>query len=123
MVSIDKRPHRSTTKISTANLIPFPVQCFALKTFPCCGSEMLQVILAGMLTGVQGDIRCKVLAALSTLNNLSWNWPNRRLQQKEVCSCYLFSEIKCTLVRFLKCVIGSGLADSKDCKYKDLKLK
>ena len=26
----------------------------------------LQVILAGTLTGVQGDIRCKVLAALST---------------------------------------------------------
>ena len=25
-----------------------------------------QVILAGTLTGVQGDIRCKVLAALST---------------------------------------------------------
>ena len=26
-----------------------------------------QVILAGMLTGVQGDIRCKVLVALSTV--------------------------------------------------------
>ena len=26
-----------------------------------------QVILAGTLTGVQGDIRCKVLAALSTV--------------------------------------------------------
>ena len=32
------------------------------------------MILAGTLTGVQGDIRCKVLAALSTVNNLSWNW-------------------------------------------------
>ena len=27
-----------------------------------------------------------------------------------MCFCYLFSEIKCTLVRFLKCVIGSSLA-------------
>ena len=53
-----------------------------------------QVILVGTLTGVQGDIRCKVLAILSTVNNLSWNWPDRRMQQKqkEVCSCYLFSE-------------------------------
>ena len=30
----------------------------------------------------------------------------------EVCSCYLFSEIKCTLVRFLKCVIGYSLAET-----------
>ena len=41
------------------------------------------VILARTLTGVQGDIRCKVLAALSTVLilacNLSWDWPNRRL--------------------------------------------
>ena len=28
---------------------------------------MFQVILAGTLTGVQGDIRCKVLAVLSTV--------------------------------------------------------
>ena len=27
----------------------------------------IQVILAGTLTGVQGDTRCKVLAALSTV--------------------------------------------------------
>ena len=27
----------------------------------------IQLILAGMLAGVQGDIRCKVLAALSTV--------------------------------------------------------
>ena len=42
----------------------------------------IQVILAGTLTGVQGDIRCKVLAALSQFLltcNLSWDWPNRRL--------------------------------------------
>ena len=38
-----------------------------------------QVILAGTLTGVQSDIRCKVLAVISTVNNLGWNWPNRRL--------------------------------------------
>ena len=31
----------------------------------CHGSH--QVILAGTLTGPQGDIRCKVLAALSTV--------------------------------------------------------
>ena len=37
-----------------------------------------QVILAGTLTVVQGNISCKVLAGLSTVNNLSWNWPNRR---------------------------------------------
>ena len=29
----------------------------------------------------------------------------------EVCSCYLFNEIKCISVRFLKCVIGSSLAE------------
>ena len=29
--------------------------------------ETVQVILAGTLTGVQGDIRCKVLTALSTV--------------------------------------------------------
>ena len=31
------------------------------------GFESCQVILAGTLTGVQGDIRCNVLAALSTV--------------------------------------------------------
>ena len=30
-------------------------------------NPVLQVILAGTLTGVQGHIRCKVLAALSTV--------------------------------------------------------
>ena len=30
-------------------------------------STSFQVILAGTLTGVQGDIRCNVLAALSTV--------------------------------------------------------
>ena len=39
----------------------------------------LQVILAGTLTGVQGDIRCKVLAVFSTVKYLSWDWPNIRL--------------------------------------------
>ena len=34
---------------------------------PLFKHESNQVILAGMLTGVQGDIRCKVLAALSTV--------------------------------------------------------
>ena len=29
--------------------------------------KSIQAILAGTLTGVQGDIRCKVLAALSTV--------------------------------------------------------
>ena len=29
--------------------------------------SLVQVILAGTLTGVQGNIRCKVLAALSTV--------------------------------------------------------
>ena len=42
----------------------------------CCGQivsslnqlkQQIQVILAGTLTEVQGDIRCKVLAALSTV--------------------------------------------------------
>ena len=30
-------------------------------------SLWIQVILEGMLTGIQGDIRCKVLEALSTV--------------------------------------------------------
>ena len=32
--------------------------------------HQLQVILAGTLTGVQGDIRCKVLAVFSTVKYL-----------------------------------------------------
>ena len=38
-----------------------------------------QVILAGTLTGVQGDTRCKVLAVLFTVKHLELNWPNGRL--------------------------------------------
>ena len=37
---------------------------FVFLNFPPC---LFQVILAGTLTGVQGDIRRKVLAALSTV--------------------------------------------------------
>ena len=40
-------------------------------TLSLCSFELkqtsIQVILAGTLTGVQGDIRCKFLAALSTV--------------------------------------------------------
>ena len=43
--------------------------------------------------------------------NLSWDWPNRRLQLKEVSSCHFFIEIKYTLVKFLKYVLGSSLVD------------
>ena len=32
------------------------------------------MILAGTLTGVQGDIQCKVLAALSTVKYLLVTW-------------------------------------------------
>ena len=39
-------------------------RCFAYVPY------LVQVILAGTLTGVQGDIRCKVLAALSTAKYL-----------------------------------------------------
>ena len=45
-------------------------------------------------------------------NNLSWNCPDRILQQKELCACYLYSEMKCTLVRFPTYVTGSSLAEN-----------
>ena len=48
------------------------------------------MILAGTLTGAQGDIRCNVL---------------------EVSSCHLFTEMKYKLVKLLKYVIGSSLLD------------
>ena len=41
----------------------------------------------------------------------SWNWPNKRLKQKEVCTCYLFIEQECTLVRSPMYVIGSSLLE------------
>ena len=44
-------------------------------------------------------------------NSLSWNWPNRRLQQKEVCSCHSFIEMKCSFMRFPTHVIRSSLAE------------
>ena len=59
-------------------------------------------------------------------NNLSWNWPDRRLQQKEAYSCYLFIEIKCTLlVRFPTDVTGCSLAEVVEIAntFKDLKSK
>ena len=34
------------------------------------GTVQIQVILVGMLTGVQDDIQCKILAALSTVKQL-----------------------------------------------------
>ena len=37
------------------------------RTCPITKSRTNQVILAGTLTGVQGDIRCEDLAALSTV--------------------------------------------------------
>ena len=56
--------------------------------------------------------------------NLSWNCHIRRLQQKELCACYLVIEMKCTLVRFPTYVTGFSFGrDCKDWKYKDLKLK
>ena len=36
-------------------------------TLQCCTIHTVQVILAGTLTGLQGDIQCKVLEALSTV--------------------------------------------------------
>ena len=36
----------------------------------CCTSRPIEVILAGTLTRVQGNIRCKVLAALSKVKYL-----------------------------------------------------
>ena len=38
-------------------------------------------------------------------NNSSWNCP------EELCSCYLFTGMKCTLVRFPMYVSGSSLAE------------
>ena len=48
----------------------------------------IQVILAGTLTGVQGDIQCKVLVALSTV----WKrfWEKKYLFQKNQCTLSLF---------------------------------
>ena len=71
------------------------------------------MILAGTLTGVQGDIRCYMqsFGGPSKKNNLSWDWPNGRLSQKEVCSYHLFIEMKCTLMRFPTYVTGSSLAE------------
>ena len=43
--------------------------------------------------------------------NLSWDWANGRLQLKEVSSCHLFTEMKYTLVKFLKYVTGSSSVD------------
>ena len=46
--------------------------------------------------------------------NLSWDWPDRFktvTEEKEVYSCYLFIEMKCTLVKFPKYAIGSSLAE------------
>ena len=77
-------------------------------------SFSIQVVLAGTLTGIQGDIRCKILGDLSSkilTCNLSWNWPNRRLSLNEVSSWYSFIEMKCTMVTFPKYVIGSSLVD------------
>ena len=79
------------------------------------GHDLFQVILPGTLTGVQCDIRCKVLAALSKVNNLSWIWPDRTK-----CFCCLFIEMECIWQRFPTYVIGR---DCEDWKYKDLKLK
>ena len=62
-----------------------------------------QVILVGTLTGVQGDIRCKVLAALSTVDNLSWNWSIIEGCNRKKCMLVIFFiKMKCILVRFLK---------------------
>ena len=66
------------------------------------------MILAGTVTGVQGDIRWKVLAAYSTVNNLSWNWPDNR-RKYVLGSCYLLF-VQYTLMRFSTCVTGSSLA-------------
>ena len=78
-----------------------------------------QVILAGTLTRVQGDLRCKVLAALSTVkyleyvcenskNNLNWNWPD---SNRGKCFYCLFIEMECILLRFETYVIGSSLSE------------
>ena len=68
-----------------------------------------QVILAGTLTGVKGDIRCKVLAALSRSETGLIEGCNRK--KWSTCSCHLFIEMKYTLVRFPTNVIGSSLTE------------
>ena len=45
-------------------------------------------------------------------NNLSWNWPNRRLLQKEVCSYHLLIEMECILLRFPRFVIVFSLEET-----------
>ena len=54
-----------------------------------------------------GPFHSKILTC-----NLSWDWSNRRLQLKEASSCHLLIEMKYTLVKFLKYVIGSSLIDT-----------
>ena len=39
------------------------------------------------------------------------NWPNRGLEQEEMCSCYLFIEMESTLVRFPTYVNASSLSE------------
>ena len=51
----------------TQTVIDFTPWAFQLITqYLDSNPDPIQVILAGTLTGVQGDIRCKILAALST---------------------------------------------------------
>ena len=69
--------------------------------------KSFQVILAGTLTGVQGDIRCKVLAALFTCSGTGLiEGCNRRK-----CFYCLFIEMECILLRFPTYVIGPSLAE------------
>ena len=63
------------------------------------------MIPAGTLTGVQGDIRCKVLAALSTGTGLIEGCNRRK------CFYCLFIEMECILLRFPTYAIGPNLAE------------
>ena len=75
-------------------------------------SVHIQVILAGTLTGVQKvTFDGKFWRPSPQYNNLSWNWPNRRLQQEGVCSCYLFIEMESTFARFPTYVNASSLSE------------
>ena len=62
-------------------------------------------MLAGTLTGLQADNRCKVLGALSIVKLLKLELALMKAV-KEGSEIYLFIEMKCTLAMFLTYVTG-----------------
>ena len=66
--------------------------------------------MAGTLTGLQADNRCKVLGALSIVKLLKLELALMKAV-KEGSELYLFIEMKCTLAMFLTYAIGWSLKE------------